>query len=175
MTVKVGEVAPDFELPGELVPEQRRFRMYRLSDALGESPLILHFFPAPFTRGCTVQMTEARDHVEAVYGAAGVRVWGVTGHYPFLIEAWDREEHFGFPILADYEHEVSERYVGTYPDLMGLRHTTKRGLVGVSRDGIVRYVWVTETPSIVPGDEVVRQAIEAVTAPGTGAAPTSGA
>lgn len=164
MTVAVDDKAPDFELvSGERDEDSGGFRGYRLSTALVDGPMILHFFPAPFSRTCGAQMCDVRDHADDVYGAAGVQVWGVTGHYPWLIQAWDRQQHFGVPILADYEHEVSEAYVGTYPPqaMLGLRHTTKRGVVGVSENGIVRFVWITDDPSVPPSDEVVAQAIEA--------------
>jgi peroxiredoxin len=167
MSVKVGDPAPDFELFGERDTESGAYQTYRLSKGLKEGPIILHFFPAPFTRTCQVQMDEVRDRSDNLYGAAGVRVWAITGHYPWLIQLWEREYHFGVPILADYEHTVSEEYVGTYPaDLMsGLRHTSKRGVIGVGTDGIVRSVWITDEPGVAPSEEDVQAAIDAVLAP----------
>jgi peroxiredoxin len=167
MTVKVGDPAPDFELFGERDPDAGAYRVYRLSEGLKTGPIILHFFPAPFTRTCQVQMDEVRDRAESLYGAHGVVVWAVTGHYPWLIHQWEREYHFGVPILADYEHTVTEEYVGTYPaDLMaGLRHTSKRGVIGVGTDVRVRSVWVTEDPGVAPSEADVQAAIDAVSAP----------
>jgi len=162
MTVKEGDPAPDFELFGEFDEEAGAFRRYRLSEAVAERPMILHFFPAPFTRVCQVQMTTVRDRSKT-YSDQGVGVWGITGHYPWLITQWSRVHHFGVPILADYEHTVSEAYVGTYPpeDMDELRHTTKRGVVGVGRDGIVRYLWITDDPEVGPSEQVVQDAIDA--------------
>lgn len=91
------------------------------------------------------------------YSGRGVTVWGVTGHYPQLIAAWDRENDFGVPILADYDHEVSRAYVGLYEDVLPLN--LRRGVVGISRDGTVRYLWIAETTSEAPSDEVVGSAI----------------
>lgn len=164
MPVTAQQQAPDFDLvSAERDEESGGFRHYVLSKALTDGPIVLHFFPAPFTRVCEMQMCDVRDHAEDVYGAQGVQVWGITGHYPWLIRAWDREQHFGVPVLADYEHEVSEVYVGTYPPekQSGLRHTTKRGVVGISAEGVVRYVWVTEEPGVGPTDEIVQAAIDA--------------
>jgi peroxiredoxin len=166
MTVEVGDPAPDFELFGERDAETGTYHAYRLSEGLKDGPLILHFFPAPFTRTCQVQMEEVRDRAEDLYGASAVRVWGITGHYPWLIQQWEREYHFGVPILADYEHTVSEEYVGTYPaELMnGLRHTAKRGVIGVGTDGVVRSVWITQEPGVAPSEADVQAAIDAVQA-----------
>lgn len=163
MTVHVGERAPDFELPGARDPETRAYEWHRLSKALVDRPVILHFFPSPFTPTCERQMCAVRDEVGR-YADAEVTVWGVTGHYPQMIEAWSTEHRFGVPILADYEHVVSQQYVGTYPPerFGGLRHMTKRGVVAVSPDGTVRYVWVTDDSRVAPSDEVVGEALDSV-------------
>jgi len=158
MPLKVGEKAPDFELYGKEAGGDAP--TYLLSDALARGGVVLQFFPLPFTRTCLAQMCAVRDDVDR-YSGRGVTVWGVTGHYPQLIAAWDRENDFGVPILADYDHAVSRTYVGLYADVLplNLRLTTKRGVVGISRDGTVRSVWVAETTGEAPSDEVVGAAI----------------
>ncbi len=137
--------------------------MHRLWKELTERPVLLHFFPAPFTPTCERQMCAVRDQIDS-YTSAGVTVWGVTGHYPQMIGAWAKEHHFGVPILADYEHQLSERYVGTYPpeQFGGLRHMTKRGLVAVGKDGIVRSVWVADASNVAPSEDVVAEALASV-------------
>jgi len=163
MPVAVGDPAPDLELLADRSGKDAP--TYRLSDALAEGGVVLQFFPLPFTGTCEAQMCAVRDHIDA-YRDAGVTVWGVTGHYPQLIAAWDREFRFGVPILADYDHEVSRAYVGLYEDVLpqNLRLTSKRAVVGISRDGIVRSVWVSEVPGEGPTDAVVAEAIEAARA-----------
>jgi peroxiredoxin len=165
MAIQVGERAPGFELLGR--ESRKDAPTYRLADALAGGGVVLQFFPLPFTSVCETQMCAVRDQID-LYRDSGVTVWGVTGHYPQLIEAWDDQHHFGVPVLADYDHEVSRAYVGLYEDILprGLRLTTKRAVIGISADGIVRSVWVSEDPSEGPSDEVVRQAITA--AAGTG-------
>ena len=160
MAVEGGQRAPDFELQGEFDPEKFGFRTYKLSAALEESPVVMHFFPAPFTAVCQFQMCTVRDRIED-YRAEGITVWGVTGHYPMMNAQWAKEHEFGVPLLADYEHTVSEAYVGTYDDLLGLKHLSKRAVVSISQDGKVAFVWITEDPGVAPPEEVIRQAIDA--------------
>ena len=159
MALAVGDTAPDFDLFARQAGDGPT---YRLSDALSRGGVVLQFFPLPFTGVCEAQMCGVRDGIDA-YTGAGVTVWGVTGHYPQLIAAWDDVHHFDVPILADYDHEVSRAYVGLYEDTLpqGLRLTSKRGVVAISSDGIVRFTWVTETSGIGPSDEVIAEAIEA--------------
>ena len=166
MPLKPGDVAPDFELYGKEAGDGPRFR---LSEALAAGGVVLQFFPLPFTGVCESQMCAVRDGIEA-YRSADVTVFGVTGHYPQLIAAWDQQVGFSVPILADYDHEVSETYVGLYeaPVLpSGLRCTSKRAVVGISGDGIVRSVWITENPGLAPPEEVVADAIAAASGAGS--------
>lgn len=165
MPVSVGDEAPDFELPGRYDREAGAFRMHRLSAALEDGPVILHFFPAPFTSTCERQMSDVRDGVDA-YLDRGVTVWGVTSHPPAIIAAWARQHRFGVPILADYDRAVSEAYVGLYsPErALGLALTSKRGVVAIGTDGTVRHVWTSDDPGVAPPQEEVAAAIEAVAA-----------
>lgn len=160
MPLQIGDDASDFTLYGKTAGQAPTFG---LSEALQQGGVVLQFFPLPFTGTCQAQMSGVRDNA-GLYEDAGVTVWGVTGHYPQLIEAWDRDHHFGFEILADYDHEVSRSYVGLYeaPTLpQGLRLTTKRGVVGIDSSGIVRYVWTTDDPGVAPPADVVAAAIAA--------------
>jgi glutaredoxin-dependent peroxiredoxin len=162
MPIRVGDRAPDFELMGERDRETRRFRMYRLSEALRESPVVLHFFPAPFTSTCEQQMCDVRDRVDS-YTGGGVTVWGITGFPPAIIASWARQHHFGVPILADYDHRVSEDYVGLYPPdrFPNVALTTKRGVVSVGQDGTIRHVWIPDESGVAPPDEEIETAIGA--------------
>jgi len=157
MPVSPGDEAPLFELYGKEAGDARKFG---LSEALEGGGVVLHFFPLPFTGVCQAQMCAVRDHPEAY---EGVTVWGITGHYPQLIKAWDEAEHLDVPILADYDHEISTAYVGLYEDPMPqkLKYCSKRGVVGIGRDGLVKYVWVTEVSGVGPDVGVVASAVEA--------------
>jgi glutaredoxin-dependent peroxiredoxin len=162
MPVSVGDRAPDFELMGERDRETKTFHMYRLSEALKESPVVLHFFPAPFTSTCETQMCDVRDRVDA-YKGEGVIVWGITGFPPAIIASWARQHHFGVPILADYDHRVSQDYVGLYSaeQFPNVAHTTKRAVVSVGRDGTVRHVWIPDESGVAPPYEEIEAAIGA--------------
>jgi glutaredoxin-dependent peroxiredoxin len=158
MAVQIGDMAPGFDLLGDRWGADAP--THKLSDALARGGVVLQFFPLPYTRTCEAQMCAVRDHIED-YRGAGVTVYGVTGHYPQLLAAWEKEFHFGAELLADYDHEVSKAYVGIYEDVLpaGLRLTTKRGVVGISRDGVVRSVWISEVTGVAPPQEVVDEAI----------------
>ena len=160
MPVKVGDTAPEFELLGEEWGKDAP--THKLSEALEQGGVVLQFFPAPFTRTCEAQMCAVRDHIDD-YKGAGVTVYSVTGHYPMLLKAWEDEHHFGAQMLADYDHDVSRAYVGLYEDVLpaGLRLCSKRAVIGISPDGIVRSVWISEVPGVAPDQDIVDAAIAA--------------
>ena len=78
-----GATAPDFTAPGAMAGKAFTFS---LSDALKHGPVVLYFYPAAFTSGCTV---EAHEFAEAAdqYKALGATLIGVTaGNTNRLVE-----------------------------------------------------------------------------------------
>src|SRR5258708_38292740 len=73
--LKNGTAAPDFTAQATLGGKEFEFS---LGDALKHGPVVLYFYPAAFTKGCTI---EAHDFAEAIdkYKALGATVIGVSG------------------------------------------------------------------------------------------------
>jgi thioredoxin-dependent peroxiredoxin len=97
-----GTPAPPFKLlsdSGETV---------RLADFKGKK-VVLYFYPKDDTSGCTTQACEFRDHWRAVQQAGavvlGVSPDGVASHVKFK-----RKYQLPFPLLADPDHAMAERY-----------------------------------------------------------------
>jgi len=163
MPLKVGEKAPDFELYGKEAGGDAP--TYLLSDALARGGVVLQFFPLPFTRTCSPGPVWRRCAPFATTSTgtrAGASPYGASpATTPSSSRPGTGRTYFGLPILADYDHKVGRTYVGLYEDVLplNLRLTTKRGVVGISRDGTVRSVWVAETTGEAPSDEVVGAAI----------------
>lgn len=69
-----GAAAPDFTAPAALAGEEFEFSMSR---ALAQGPVVLYFYPAAFTKGCTI---EAHSFAEAIddYKALGASVIGIS-------------------------------------------------------------------------------------------------
>ncbi|MFD7712814.1 peroxiredoxin [Streptomyces sp. NPDC059785] len=101
--VNVGDRVEDFALPDETGAERR------LSDLLGDGPVVLFFYPAALSTGCTAQACHFRD-LAAEFAAAGARPVGISG------DAVERQQEFadrhslGFPLLSDPEGTVRERF-----------------------------------------------------------------
>ena len=101
--VNVGDKVEDFSLPDESGTPRT------LSGLLGDGPLVLFFYPAALTPGCTAEACHFRD-LAAEFAAAGARPVGISG------DPVDRQQEFagrhtlGFPLLSDADGTVRERF-----------------------------------------------------------------
>ncbi|MFE1292556.1 peroxiredoxin [Streptomyces sp. NPDC058751] len=101
--VNVGDRVEDFTLPDETGTARS------LSGLLAEGPVVLFFYPAALTAGCTAEACHFRD-LATEFTAAGARPVGISG------DAVDRQQEFadrhtlGFPLLSDADGTVRERF-----------------------------------------------------------------
>ncbi|MEU3948847.1 peroxiredoxin [Streptomyces sp. NPDC029526] len=101
--VAVGDVVEDFALPDETGTERR------LSDLLADGPVVLFFYPAALSPGCTAQACHFRD-LAAEFEAVGARPVGISG------DAVERQAEFtgrhtlGMTLLSDADGTVRERF-----------------------------------------------------------------
>ena len=103
----VGTKAPDFALKAALAGKEFDFS---LADALKKGPVVLYFFPAAFTKGCTI---EAHDFAEASdkFAALGATVIGVTaGNAERVAEFSSVECRNKFAVAGDPSESVIKAY-----------------------------------------------------------------
>src|SRR5438309_6960024 len=121
---KVGDQAPDFELPGT----EGRFR---LSEHRGERVILL-FYPGDNTPVCTRQFCSYRDHAEEVDGldatVVGISAQDLDSHAAFVAK-----HGLNVPLLADVGGSVAKLYAAHAP-VVG----TRRAVIVIDAEGIVR-------------------------------------
>ncbi|RVU28600.1 peroxiredoxin [Streptomyces antnestii] len=101
--VEVGDTVEDFTLPDESGTPTS------LSGLLSEGPVVLFFYPAAMTPGCTAEACHFRD-LAAEFAAVGARLVGVSGD-PVERQAEFAGKHtLGYPLLSDPEGEVRGRF-----------------------------------------------------------------
>ncbi len=97
-----GTVAPDFTLAdAEGTPVS-------LSSYRGRE-VIVYFYPAAATPGCTTQACDFRDNLASL-GAAGFTVLGISPDPVQKLAAFAEQEALTFPLLSDEDHAVAEAY-----------------------------------------------------------------
>jgi len=101
--VDVGDLVEDFELPDEHGVARR------LSTLLQDGPVVLFFYPAAFTPGCTAEACHFRDMARE-FAAAGASPVGISGDDVERQAAFAERHSLGYPLLADPEGAVRTRF-----------------------------------------------------------------
>lgn len=113
----IGARAPEFTLPdadGQSVS---------LSGLLSHGPLILYFYPADFTPGCTREACRFRDLHQFVE-EAGLELAGISPQSPESHHAFQDKYQLTFPLLSDVERLVVRMYEVQGPLHLGVRRAT---------------------------------------------------
>lgn len=115
--LNTGSRAPDFSLPNE------NGETITLASLIAEGPLILYFYPADFTPGCTKEACSIRDiHGELV--AAGLRVVGVSPQDGESHARFRDQYDLPFSLLSDERKEAIKAYDADGPFGVGVRRIT---------------------------------------------------
>jgi peroxiredoxin Q/BCP len=149
--LKVGDKAPDFSAPASMAGKQFPFT---LKAALRKGPVVLYFFPAAFTKGCTI---EAHEFAEAQpqYKALGATLIGVTsGNIDRLTEFSVSECRSKFPVAADPNAVIAGEYKSTLAIFPG--HSDRTSYV-IAPDGTVLLAYSNLNP-----DDHVAQTLAAL-------------
>jgi thioredoxin-dependent peroxiredoxin len=119
-----GDNAPDFALPDQ------EGRQRRLTELLGDGPLILYFYPADFTPGCTQEACDFRDLHGRILDA-GLKVVGVSPQSPESHRRFRDKYALPFTLLSDEDKSAIKAYDVDGPLGIGVRRATY--LVGKDR------------------------------------------
>ncbi len=101
-TLTVGDIAPALILPDDTDTVRD------LANERGRR-VVVFFYPRDFTGGCTTEVCEFRDSY-AAFGEIDAVVWGVSVLDSASKAAFKAEHDLPFPLLADEDHAVAERY-----------------------------------------------------------------
>jgi peroxiredoxin Q/BCP len=143
--MKPGDVAPDFELLDETGTPRT------LSGLLENGPVVLFFYPAALSAGCTVEACHFRD-LAAEFRAVGAQPVGIS-HDPVEKQARFAARHsLGYPLLSDPDGTVREQY-GVKRDLGFSR--TKRVTFVIDNDRRVLEIIRSELRMSVHADKAL--------------------
>ena len=118
------------------------------------------FFVGAFTSVCTKEMCAFRDSMARLIDLKA-QVIGISVNDPFSNKAFAEKNRLPFPILSDYNRDVIRTYGIESSDFAGLKGYTvaKRSIFVIDEKGIVRYVWITDDPTVEPNYAEVEETI----------------
>lgn len=122
--LETGDTAPEFTLPDQDGND------VSLTDFRG-SGLVIFFYPAAMTPGCTKEACDFRDSLEPLK-QAGYAVVGISPDSPEKLAEFVQQESLTYPLLSDPDKQVLEAY-GAY----GEKKLYGKTVVGVIRSTIV--------------------------------------
>jgi thioredoxin-dependent peroxiredoxin len=134
-----GDPAPDFTLP------DADGNQVSLSSFRGQR-VIVYFYPAAMTPGCTKQACDFRDNLDAI----GAQVLGISPDAPAKLAKFRARDALTFPLLSDPDHAVGQAY-GAYGE---------KKLYGKITVGVIRSTFV------IDADGVIEKAMYSVKATG---------
>lgn len=124
--LKNGTRAPEFTLPDQ------DGTPVSLADLLADGPLVLYFYPADFTPGCTKEACAIRDIHDDLL-ASGLRIVGVSPQDGDSHQRFATQHELPFPLLSDPDKTVVRDY-----DLDGpLGFGVRRGTYLIGTDGVI--------------------------------------
>ena len=152
MKLKVGDKAPLFTLYSDTQ------QSVSLVDYRGQN-LVLLFFPLAFTGVCTEEMCTFRDAMED-YNKLDAAVVAVSVDSPFTLARFKAAERLNFPLLSDFNKEVSRQYGALYETfVLGMEGVSKRSAFVLDGEGIIRYAEVLESAGDQPDYSAIQETL----------------
>lgn len=151
MALKVGDKAPEFEVPDQ------NLKIRKLSDFKG-SNLVLAFYPGAFTSVCTTELCTFRDSM-ANLNKLNAKVLGVSVDQPFSNAQFSKENKLNFDLLSDLDRSMSKNYGGLHENFVNIPNlvAAKRSVFIIDGAGTVRYAWVSDNPGVEPNYQEVEK------------------
>jgi peroxiredoxin len=152
MALQIGQPAPDFSL------FDSNKNKTTLSELRGKNVLLM-FFPQAFTGVCTQQVCTARDNM-AQYEQANATVLGISVDSVFTLAKFKETENLNFPLLSDFNKEVSTAYGCLYDEwILDMKGVSKRGAFVIDAQGIVQYAEVLDNPGNLPDFQKIQDVL----------------
>ena len=156
MSLKTGVKAPNFKLYNSEKEE------VSLDSFHGKSNVVLLFFPQSFTGVCTKELCNTRDDI-AFYQNLDAQVLAISVDSVFTLGKFKEEQKLNFPLLSDFNKEVSRAYDSLYKDwILNMRGVSKRSAFVIDKSGVIQYAEVLDNPGELPNFGAVKSTLKSI-------------
>lgn len=159
MALKAGDKAPDFTLPS-FTPSPDLVQV-SLGGFKGKNVVLL-FFPQAFTGVCTTEMCTMNDSFSS-YKDLNAEVLGISVDGTFVQKAFAAANNIKYSLLSDFNKEVIRTYDVVQPEFAhGQKETAQRAVYVIDKEGVIKYVEVTENPGVQVNFDAIKTATTAL-------------
>jgi peroxiredoxin Q/BCP len=145
MTLTTGDKAPDFTLTDDSGTPRT------LSELLAAGPVVLFFYPAANTSGCTAEACHFRD-LAAEFTAVGAQRLGISVDDVAAQKSFTDKNSFDYPLLSDVGGVVAAQFGVKRTGLLAKLAAVKRATFVIGADGIIKEVITSETKMSLHAD-----------------------
>jgi peroxiredoxin len=149
---KVGQAAPAFSLYDS---EKNKVN---LEDQKGKNVVLL-FFPQAFTGVCTSELCNVRDSISH-YNNTNAQVYGISVDSVFTLAKFKEEQQLNFPLLSDFNKEVSASYDSLIQDfVLDMKGVSKRAAFVIDKEGIIQYAEILDKVTDLPDFNAIQETL----------------
>lgn len=157
MALATGTKAPEFTLRTKTAAGLEDIT---LSDHFGKQKTVLLFFPLAFTSVCMDEMCSVSSGIQE-YKDLNAAVYGISVDSPFTLEKMAAVDQLQFPLLSDFNKEVSGAYDVLFEELLGFKGVAKRSAFVIDENGTIIYAESSDDPKQLPDFEAIKAALKA--------------
>lgn len=155
MAIQTGQQAPEFTLRDSDKQE------IKLGDYKGKNVVLL-FFPLAFTGVCTAELCSLRDNM-TTYNNLDAQVLAISVDSLFTLDKFKKEQGFNFPLLSDFNKDVSAAYGSLYENfVLDMKGVSKRSAFVLDKEGVVKYAEVLEDAGKIPDFEKIQETLQSL-------------
>lgn len=132
--LKVGDSAPDFSLPFA-TKDSVGSENVQLSTTYGTRAVVLAFYPADWSGGCTKEVCTLRDNFTSL-SSLNAEILAISGDYEYSHHEWAKFHNLPFKLVADHNHKVAAMY-NSYNEPAGYN---KRTVFVINKLGKIAYI-----------------------------------
>jgi peroxiredoxin len=152
MKIEKGMQAPEFSL---LDSDKNKIT---LSELKGKNVVLL-FFPFAFSGTCTKELCATRDGI-SFYNDMNAQVYGISIDSYFVLAKFKEDQKLNFPLLSDFNKEVSQKYDAFYDEFLGMKGVARRAAFVIDKNGIVQYAEVLEKAGDLPDFNAIQETLK---------------
>ena len=153
--LQIGDTAPDFTI------NDTNNSPVSLSSFKGEKNVLLLFFPFAFSSTCTEELCSTRDNLK-IYESLDAQVFGISIDSFFTLKEYKASHNLNFPLLSDFNKDVSTAYNTLYEEFIGMKGVSKRSAFLINKEGVIKYTEILDNASEIPNFDAINEALQAL-------------